>query len=71
VEATQVVHESNVVNAGEMIDRGDTAKAKDREEKRKRVDSQCTSISMPRKKVSRIHFSLLSMFSYVLTYVLL
>ena len=39
-----------------MIDRDDKAKAKDGELKSKSLDSQCTSMNMPRTKVSRIHF---------------
>ena len=64
VATTQVVEESNVVNAGELIDRGDKAKAKYREGKRKSLDSRCTSTSMPRKKANRIHYSVIYMCSY-------
>ena len=57
---------TNYTNSGEMIDRGDKAKAKDREGKRKSPDSQCTSMSMPRKKVNHINYSVLYMCSYCL-----
>ncbi len=50
VGATQVVTQSNGVDAGEMIDRGGKAKAKKREGTRKNHNSKCTSLNMPRKK---------------------
>jgi len=64
IVATQLVEESNVMNAGEFFDRGDKVKAKDREGKRESSDIECTSTSMPRKKANRIHYSVIYMCSY-------
>jgi len=61
INATQVVDQSNDVNAGEMINRGDKAKANDNQGKRKIPDSQCTSLSMPRKRVSLVNYPFLYM----------
>ena len=60
VNDTQVVDQSNVVNViGNMINRGDKAKANEREGIRKSPDSQCNALSTPKKRciLSNIRFN--------------